>query len=215
MAPLGVPKFYFEVFGSSVHHRVWLLLRAAGFFSFFKAHCLREVVFGLQVAGEVSLTCFFHECLVMREVAILAVFAAVVLDKEFARGLRLLRLFLELWGSASGLARPGRVLLGVRVWAWSTVARPPIEVIAACFSLAFSGLGSASAFFAGRLAIGLSSVGSDSSRLEKIVVFDMHSVSGDDIDGFLQVVRVTRAFDLPDDFFVTRVLVETIDETAQ
>jgi hypothetical protein len=116
--------------------------------------------------------------------AILAVLAAVVLDEEFAWALRLLRLFLGLWGSASGLARPGRVLLGVSVWAWRTVARPALEVVATCFSLAFCGLGSASAFFTRGLTIGLSSVGSDSSSLKEVVVFDIHGVGGDDIDGF-------------------------------
>ena len=147
--------------------------------------------------------------------AILAVLAAVVLDEEFAWALRLLRLFLGLWGSARGLARPGRVLLRVGVWAWRTVARPTIEVVATCFSLAFCGLGSASAFFTRRLAIDLSSVSSDSIRLKEIVVFDVYSVSSDDVDGFLQVIRVASAFDLSDDFCVAQVLVEAIDKTAQ
>ena len=77
----------------------------------------------------------------MREVAILAELATVVLDEEFAWALRLLRLFLGLWGSASGLARPGRVRLGVSVWAWRTVAGLSIKVVATCFHLTFCGLG--------------------------------------------------------------------------
>jgi hypothetical protein len=62
-----------------------------------------------------------------------------------------------------------------------------MEMVTACFCFAFSGLGDASAIFARGLAFGLSVVDSDAGGLEEIVVFDIHSVGSDDVDGFLQL----------------------------
>jgi hypothetical protein len=87
------------------------------------------------------------------------------------------------------------------------MARLTIEVIAACFCFAFGGLGDASAVLARGLAIGFGVVDSDSGGLEKIVVFDIHSVGGDDVDGFLQAVWIACALDFANDFFVAQVLV--------
>jgi hypothetical protein len=82
-----------------------------------------------------------------------------------------------------------------------------MEMVTTCFCFAFSGLGDASAIFARELAISLSVIDSDASGLEEIVVFDIHSVGSDDVDGFLQAVWIACALDFANDFFVAQVLV--------
>ena len=88
------------------------------------------------------------------------------------------------------MARPGRVLLGVGEWTRRATTGLTIEVITACFSFAFSGLDDASTLFAGGFVVGLGVVDSDGGSLEEIVIFDIHSVGGDDVDGFLKTVGV-------------------------
>ena len=47
-----------------------------------------------------------------------------------------------------------------------------------------------------------------------MVVFDVHSISGDDVNGFLQVIWVAGTFDLSNNFCVAQVFVKAIDEAA-
>ncbi len=91
----------------------------------------------------------------------------------------------------------------------------PIEMIATRFYFAFYGLGDTSTLLARNCVISFSRVDSNATGLEEIIVFGVHSVGSDDVDGFLKAIWVACALDFADDFGIAQVLLEAVDEAAQ